>query len=226
MKILWLPASEGNELLKLAKEKAKMATQQGATPQTQIPSTRSTTLSIARSKRGNTKCLPEKVGSHSKRVDAALPGKHTRQLYDRLAWREARVLAQLRTGMTRLNAYLHRIKVAATDQCACGQARETVEHFLFRCRRWTASEQRCCDVRTHNEANISFHLGGKSPADDKNWTPNMEAVRATIRFAMATGRTRRSLMEPNRDAPSHHTRPNLHQPPRDTNSRRRFSCRR
>ncbi len=49
VKILWLPASEGNELLKLAKEKAKMATQQGATPQTQIPSTRSTTLSVARS---------------------------------------------------------------------------------------------------------------------------------------------------------------------------------
>ncbi len=156
--ILWLPASEGNELLKLAKEKAKMATQQGATPQTQIPSTRSTTLSIARSKRGNTKCLPEKVGSHSKRVDAALPGKHTRQLYDRLAWREARVLAQLRTGMARLNAYLHRIRVAATDQCPCGQARETVEHFLFRCRRWTAQRTemlRCTDTQ---RGNISFTL--------------------------------------------------------------------
>ncbi len=168
--ILWLPTNEGNdgnELLKLAKEKAKMATQQGATPRTRIPSTRSTTLSVAWSKRGNTKCLPEKVGSHSKRVDAALPGKHTRQLYDGLAWREARVLAQLRTGMARLNAYLHRIKVAATDQCACGQARETVEHFLFRCRRWTAQRTemlRCTDTQ---RGNISFHLGGKSPADDK-----------------------------------------------------------
>src|SRR3954454_21529343 len=90
--------------------------------------------------------------------------------------------------MARLNAYLHRIKVAATDQCACGQARETVEHFLFRCRQWTAHRAemlRCTD--THR-SNISFYLGGKSPSDDKVWTPNMKAVRATIQFAIATGR--------------------------------------
>jgi hypothetical protein len=36
--------------------------------------------------------------------------------------------------------------------------------------------------------NISFYLGGKSPSDKKDWTPNLEAVRATIRFVMATGR--------------------------------------
>ncbi len=135
-----------------------MATQQGATPQTQTPSTRSTTLSIARSKRGITKCLPEKVGSHSKRIDAALPGKHTRQLYDRLAWREASVLAQLRTGMERLNAYLYRIKVAATDQCACGQARETVEHSSSGAEGGQPNEQRCCDVRTQKEATFPSTL--------------------------------------------------------------------
>ena len=61
--------------------------------------------------------LPENVGRHAKRVDAALPGKHTRQLYDRLSWKEASVLAQLRTGMARLNGYLYRINAAETDQC-------------------------------------------------------------------------------------------------------------
>ncbi len=133
------------------------------------------------------KCLPEKVGSHSKRVDAALPGKHTRQLYDRLAWREARVLAQLRTGMARLNAYLYRIK----------WQRQVSAHVGKRERQWSISSSgaeggrqrtemlRCTDTQ---RGSISFHLGGKSPADDKNWTPNMEAVQATIRFAMATGR--------------------------------------
>ncbi|OAQ57991.1 hypothetical protein VFPBJ_11709 [Purpureocillium lilacinum] len=35
---------------------------------------------------------------------------------------------------------------------------------------------------------LSFHLGGKSPSDDATWSPNMEAVGATIRFAIATGR--------------------------------------
>jgi hypothetical protein len=36
--------------------------------------------------------------------------------------------------------------------------------------------------------NLSFHLGGKAPSDPEKWTPNMDAVRATIKFAIATGR--------------------------------------
>ena len=51
-------------------------------------------------------------------------GEHTRRLYDRLSWKEAGVLAQLMTGMARLNGYLHRINAAGSDRCACGQVRE------------------------------------------------------------------------------------------------------
>jgi hypothetical protein len=36
-----------------------------------------------------------------------------------VSWKEASVLAQLRTGMARLNGYLYRINVAESDQCAC-----------------------------------------------------------------------------------------------------------
>ncbi|KAM9873826.1 reverse transcriptase [Verticillium dahliae] len=36
--------------------------------------------------------------------------------------------------------------------------------------------------------NISFHLGGKTTSDGDDWKPDMKAVRATIRFAKATGR--------------------------------------
>ena len=149
--IIWLPTSEENELLKLAKDKAKSATRQGATPQTQLSRMKSTTLNIARAKRSTSR-LPEDVGKHSKRVDTALPGKHTRQLYDRLSWKEASVLAQLRTGMAKINTYLYRIKAASTDQCACGQAKETVEHFLFRCRGGWHIEQRCCNAQIPTEA--------------------------------------------------------------------------
>jgi hypothetical protein len=132
--IRWLPAGEEDKLWKIAnKENAKHATRQGATPQTQTPRTRSTTLNVAWSKRSTNNHLPDKVGPHSKRVDAALPGKHTRLLYNHLSRKEAGVLAQLRTGMARLNGYLHRIGAAPADQCACGQATETVDHFLFRC---------------------------------------------------------------------------------------------
>jgi hypothetical protein len=145
-------------------------------------------LNNARAKRGTTRSLPEKVGKHSKRVDIALPGKHTRRLYDGLPWKEANVLAQLRTGMARLNSYLHRINAAPTDLCACGQARETVEHFLFRCTKWTAFRTEMLQCTETHRGNISFYLGGKTPTDDKSWTPDLTAVRATIRFAIATGR--------------------------------------
>ena len=188
MRVVWLPSCEESELLKLAKEKAKAVTRQGATPQMQLPNMRSTTLRIARAKRETTTALPENIGRHSKRVDTALPGKHTRQLYDRLTRKEAGVLAQLRTGMARLNGYLHRIDVAESDQCACGQARETVDHFLFRCTKWTAYRSEMLQCTDVHRSNMSFYLGGKSPSDDKNWMPNMEAVCVTIRFAIATGR--------------------------------------
>ncbi|OQD94840.1 hypothetical protein PENSOL_c023G07510 [Penicillium solitum] len=186
--IRWIPTSEENKLRGLAKEQARAATQKDARPQARVPRMKSTTLNIARSQAVPSNDLPGNIGRHAKRVDAALPGKHTRQLYDRLSWKEASVLAQLRTGMARLNGYLYRIKVADTDQCACGQARETVEHFLFRCQKWTAHRTELLQCTNTHRGNISFFLGGKSPSDDQKWTPNLEAVRASIRFAIATGR--------------------------------------
>ena len=98
------------------------------------------------------------------------------------------MLAQLRTGIARLNVYLHRINAAPTDQCECGQARETVDHFLFWCRRWSKQQTKMMQCTEIHRGNISFYLGGKLAGDDKNWTPNMDAVRATIRYTIATGR--------------------------------------
>ncbi|KAG7126056.1 hypothetical protein HYQ44_001096 [Verticillium longisporum] len=42
----------------------------------------------------------------SKEIDTALPGKHTRELCDKLSWIEASPLAQLKTSMAILNASL------------------------------------------------------------------------------------------------------------------------
>ncbi|EAQ84838.1 hypothetical protein CHGG_08852 [Chaetomium globosum CBS 148.51] len=52
----------------------------------------------------------------------------------------------------------------------------------------------CTDV---HRGNLSFYLGGKSPSDDKDWSPNMRAVRATIRFAITTGRLRTEQQQQN-----------------------------
>lgn len=92
-----------------------------------------TILNTAHAKRKSNTGLPEDVGRYSKRVDTALPGKHTRVLYDRITWNEASVPAQLRTGIARLNGNLYQIEAVPTDLCDCGQARETAKHFLFYC---------------------------------------------------------------------------------------------
>nr|AEB91360.1 unknown [Verticillium dahliae VdLs.17] len=186
--VVWLPSHLDDDLLKKAKGEARKASRDGALPEKQFPKMRSTTLNAARRKLRVERRLPDNVGKLSKEVDIALPGKHTRELYDNLSWMEASMLAQLRTGMARLNASLFRIRAVASAQCACGQARETVEHFLLRCTRWATQRAETLMRPGTQRDNISFHLGGKTTSDGDDWKPDMKAVRATIRFAKATGR--------------------------------------
>src|SRR5437667_10348199 len=49
------------------------------------------------------------IGLFTKQLDKALPGRHTKQLYDRLNRDQASRLCQLRTGRCRLNSYLNKI---------------------------------------------------------------------------------------------------------------------
>jgi ribonuclease HI len=187
--IAWIPLDKKPKIAEAAKEAARHSTKQDSTPNRRPFRARSTTLSLAkRMMHQSYKKLPEKIGKYSKKVDTALPGKHTRTLYNSLSWKEARILAQLRTGMARLNGYLHQIRVASSDQCACGYAKETVEHFLFRCTKWTALRIEMLQYTKTRRGNLSFYLGGKTSLDDEKWTPDVNAVRATIQYAIATGR--------------------------------------
>ena len=126
------------------------------------------------------------VGATLRRIDTAWPGTHTRRVYDDLTKRQASILAQLRTGMTPLNGYLHNIKAVESNLCECGEAVESREHFVFHCVRW--SEQRkILGVHT-DEDGFSRLLGGKSTMDTDDWAPDMDAVRAVIHFTLATKR--------------------------------------
>ena len=185
---LWIPAEIDFALGSDAKAAAQRASKQGRTPDSQIPQAKSTAMRLAMERQRATRVLPVSVGKFSKAMDAALPGKHTRHLYDKLKRREACVLAQLRTGMARLNGFLSRIGAVESDLCACGQARESVEHFLFRCVRWTALREDMLQCTVARRGSLSFYLGGKAPSDTRHWSPDMKAVRATIKYAMATGR--------------------------------------
>ncbi|KAM9874690.1 hypothetical protein VDGL01_11247 [Verticillium dahliae] len=187
--LVWVPLGNDLEIISAAKRAACGSTNVGQKARRQPLRAASTSLNRVKRQRRSANCrLPDDVGKHAKKVDSALPGKHTRQLYDDLTWKEASVLAQLRTGMARLNGYLHQIGVATTDQCPCGQAVETTEHFLFRCKKWTSQRTellRCTETR---RGSLSFYLGGKATTDGDDWKPNMDVVRATIRFALKTGR--------------------------------------
>ncbi|KAH7462749.1 hypothetical protein FOMA001_g18433 [Fusarium oxysporum f. sp. matthiolae] len=189
VRLIWLPFDSELKIQRIAKMSARHATEPYVTPRRGTSKAKTTILSRTRANLRRERELPDGVGRHSRKVDSALPGKHTRLLYDQLPWKEASVLAQLRTGMARLNGYLYQIGAAVTDECPCGQAKETVEHFLFRCVKWMAQRKemmlQCVEEK---RGNLSFHLGGKAASDGQKWTPNMEAVRATIRFAIATGR--------------------------------------
>jgi ribonuclease HI len=188
VRLIWLPSDSELKIQRIARMSARHATEPYVTPRIGTSKAKTTILSRTRADLRRERKLPDGVGRHSRKVDSALPGKHTRLLYDQLPWKEASVLAQLRTGMARLNGYMYQIGAAVTDECPCGQAKETVEHFLFRCVKWMAQRKemmlQCVEEK---RGNLSFHLGGKAASDGQKWTPNMEAVRATIRFAIATG---------------------------------------
>ena len=195
--LMWVPAEdEGFTLRALAKAAAKRAAMCGETSDVRPYQARSTKLQLAKLAQQQVRKLPEGVGKYSKHVDTALPGKHTRELYDQLNRRESDILVQPRTGMARLNGFLHRIGAVDTSLCECGQSPETVEHFLFRCRKWTAQRKILLDCSREKIGNLSYFLGGKARSDNDKWKPDMRAVKAVIKFAMATGRLVRDQRPP------------------------------
>lgn len=158
----WIPSGHTVEVSDRARRAAKQSTEQGKTPEGASKAAKATILTGM--KRGiEAKVKPLKdIGKHSQDVDASLPGKHTKELYDILNKKEAGILAQLRTGMARINGYLHGIGVSDTDQCECGAAKESVKHFLFLCARWDRLRAHLLQHVETRIGDISFCLGGRS----------------------------------------------------------------
>jgi hypothetical protein len=189
--MLWVPAGQEFHLGKAAKQAAQRATERGEVPEALPLQAKSTLLNRARRTHQRDQAIPQDVGKYSREMDSALPGQHTRKIYDALNRREASVLAQLRTGMAGLNGYLHRIGATESDQCDCGQAKKSVQHFLFRCTKWDVLRTQMLQQTATRTASLSYFLGGKAKSDPKDWTPDLSAVHATIKYAIATGRLER-----------------------------------
>ncbi|KAK7178066.1 hypothetical protein PSPO01_15889 [Paraphaeosphaeria sporulosa] len=129
VEMVLVPAGCGLDLARKAKAEAKKATKDGNAFDTR-PKAKSTAVNAEITKQNKYRSLPNGVGEYSRKLDPALPGRHTQGLYDMLDRRGARVPAQLRTGRARLNGHLHQIGAAESDLCDCGAARETVKHFV------------------------------------------------------------------------------------------------
>jgi len=192
---VWISKKDEYQLQKLAKEAAKKATQIEWIPQEGRIQAKAPLLTDAKRKYQKNTVIPNQVGVYSTNMDAALPGKHTKKMYDLLTKSEARILAQLRTGMAKLNGFLFRIKATDSEICECGNAKETVKHFLFTCNRWTHLRRDMHNQTVERWADLSFFLGGRSPQvrntgplDPLPWNPNISAIKATIRFAANTKR--------------------------------------
>jgi hypothetical protein len=196
----WVLGHEGIMGNERANELAQMAT-----TDTQLIPPPAETVSIsviyARGKAANytprqEKFYRAKTRKFLQKIDKALPGKHTKKLYNSLDRVDAAILAQLRTNISRLNTYLYKIKVAETDKCESG-ALETVQHFLFLCPRWRQKRQGIRVAHGNRYCNISYALGGyldhrengKIVNGEKDkWKLDWNAVKATIEFVKATGR--------------------------------------
>jgi len=141
---------------------------------------------------------PWKTGKHLHQVDAALPGTHVRGLYDKLTRREAQVLAQLRTGHSRLRGFLAKLGIEDSPACDCGERVETVRHFLLHCPRYQSLRSEMMEEAQDRYGDMSYMLGGRSQnrrpdgswidGPKASWRPNVKIVQAVIRYAIATGR--------------------------------------
>ena len=135
--------------------------------------------------------LAKQTGRFAKELDKALPSRHTRKLYDRLSRDQAALLVQVRSGYCRLNSYLHKIAKAESSDCECGTT-ESVHHFILECTKWEEQRQQLKTVVGTRARDLAFLLGAyESESKDgpiKHWSPNMEAVSATLRFIQDTGR--------------------------------------
>lgn len=136
------------------------------------------------------------VGKFTRTVDAALHLGKAAVLYQQLNSGEAAILAQLRTGMTSLNIYLYKIRAVETAECECGLI-ESIPHFLFCCRKWAEQRRRLRLQHGERFGDLSYALGGYLSRKEggesidgpiERWKSDIRAVRATIQFAIDTGR--------------------------------------
>ncbi|KAK7178264.1 reverse transcriptase [Paraphaeosphaeria sporulosa] len=78
--LIWIMVKCSNALTDEAKKAAKKTTQEGSTPCVRQLQAKSSVINTTMAKAQAKRTLPDGTGAYSKRIDAALPGRHTRRL--------------------------------------------------------------------------------------------------------------------------------------------------
>jgi hypothetical protein len=98
-----------------------------------------------------------------------------------------------------LNQYLSRIGLVDEAKGSCGNDEETIRHLILSCPRWTVERRELREAVGARSGDVPYLLGGWSSRKDvrtgrlldgpkEKWKPDMEAIKATIRFLEKTGR--------------------------------------
>ena len=115
-------------------------------------------------------------------IDGSMPSQKYEKLIASLSRRHANLLLQLRTGHVPLNPYLERIGKTLSRTCpACGEAPETVKHFLLD----------CSDFSLHRA--VHFRSLGHSGRTLSTLLNTEDALKSLFAFINATGRLRSSF---------------------------------
>jgi hypothetical protein len=83
--------------------------------------------------------------------------------------------------------------------CSCGEDEETIRYLILSCPRWKAERRELREAIGARSGDVPYLLGGWGSRKDmrtgqlldgpkEKWKPDMEAVKATIRFPGKTGR--------------------------------------
>ena len=93
------------------------------------------------------------------------------------------LLTRLRTGHVQLNAYLHRFNLSETDQCSFCQEVESIEHYLLKCYKYSASRMLLEHEinKAGGEMTLSCLLGG-----DSHGKKQFKILKATVNYIKST----------------------------------------
>jgi hypothetical protein len=84
-------------------------------------------------------------------------------------------------------------------KCSCGSEDQTIRHLILSCPRWTDERRELREAVGTRPGDVPYLLGGWGTRKDvrtgrlldgpeEKWKPDIEAVKATIRFLEKTGR--------------------------------------